>query len=775
MAVPYSGPVRFIARGSQSAAKKYHGLSRKLLGMSIERAGPHKVNWVRRLPDGAIIKVSSWSGGKEGYDVRITPPDIEIKEGEGALSGVYIEPTSDDAPDGWGLPRTDELPVGTPVEIGNPDELGTSTVINNNPENLSIYRNIKYGGDDYEGTTPDRILDWPIPNEDGYLTWRAETRAPNKPFHRYYCTPTGTEIFSYNELLCEIVSDTIAGCGLQSIENKDTYLYAIIYKESTQIKIIRRRYISTGYSNDLEYDVNDNPNGWEDVSGWITLGSDNGYSNSQIKLLSGAYFSSDGTKAVLTLSGDFFGIFVPIGIVEITINDLSYSFQYTIEDQGDVDNIDTENEDGESDLYTGYDEGTKIPTYSESTCNHLGVDYNTYFGEAWIDIPIIEGAGSSPLSPIFGNVYYEFEELQKTENNIIIAADYFGSTLKTITRKPLDFSNYEWIVGSTQGESSLSFDEFGSCVSSIAFNCSNSSPYWLYDQQSGSTSVGRYPFWYRLTDTSEWFRKHLSLESLNIVLDYDTKELISEFSQSNNENKYWDDPVGLLSPFKSGYNRYNSSTDTNLLQLRECYEEQYLPPGETVDPPDNSDSSGGVSLTPFKNICSIKQKFILYCDLRYSDSLVTLEYTEEMTEENNTLVLYPATPTLVESHEGTILIKYGNVELVNKTFPVKPQFSLSRDFLPSNKWSFGLDSIKTILQPFFNIKAIIDKYGYMYMEFPQFVSENSLIDPFEPISWYIDTEANLVQYTNYTSMGFNVFSNLGYTGGNPAFNKLLLV
>ena len=78
----------------------------------------------------------------------IIPPTSEKEEGEGILSGVYIEPTSDDAPSGWGPPKTEEFPVGTP------GELPIATVINNNPDSPAIYRNIKYGGDDYEGTTP---------------------------------------------------------------------------------------------------------------------------------------------------------------------------------------------------------------------------------------------------------------------------------------------------------------------------------------------------------------------------------------------------------------------------------------------------------------------------------------------------------------------------------------------------------------------------------------------------------------------------------------------
>ena len=158
----------------------------------------------------------------------------------------------------------------------------------------------------------------------------------------------------------------------------------------------------------------------------------------------------------------------------------------------------------------------------------------------------------------------------------------------------------------------MTFQEFGSCVSAIAFNCAASSPYFPNPQPFGFGTTGRIPFWYTVSDSSVWTRSHITLEALNIVFDYDEEQFISNESQSNNTNSYWNDPLVLPTAFKAGYDKYTNFADWHLLQLRECYEEQY-PSEAPVEPADHQINNGYASASPFTNETLNKRKiyFIL--------------------------------------------------------------------------------------------------------------------------------------------------------------------
>lgn len=721
----YIGPVRFIDKGDPYIAKQYHGIARKFLEMAIEKSGHNHVHWIRKLEDGTIIYLDSWSNkaANTGYNITIIPVEREEGEFTPRFTGVYIEPTSDDAPYGWGPPKDDEYPVGTP---GNTP---IGVIINNNPEEPYLRRTIDYGGDDYLGATPSYILDWPIPGELGYLTWKA-TNAVSTPgaFHRYLCKPLGTEIFSYNTLLCEIPEENLTGCCLQTVDDI-RYLYAIIHKSGLSIKIIRRVFQSE-YANDDAYDEDSNPYGWEDVSGWYAVGYTEGYtSGTEVLLNSGAYFSSDGTEAVITLVANTGSIArSPIGIIKIIVSDLDYSFI-----TGDILPKATNDLSVTKYIGGGYGVISGIPTYE-----YTNVICYTPNGTPYVDVNLEDGIYQATWTDsTTGDKATSLELNISTSEYIftealILGADYRGNTLVTIDRGYNAFERFDKKVYSASGSYSKEY---------TVMDCMGCTPL-------GFQRAGLHIFQVYTGYTVYTAYNSVGLGA-NLSITYGGTELpvISNNSYVNNGAYYY--------PYDYGQAVIVTDYSTESIIGYDC--------GFTLIGTWNNSTVDHNDVSSTRT--TLSESYIIYIDLRYTTPPILCTYSVDVAES---------------TASGIVTLSIGSAELFSETIvgnialaegDVFPTVTPPSSGTTTHKSSFGLNTINSAFSTFHNTKAVTDRYGYTYIEFPLWTK----VESGGKFSYFTVDLNQLTQYTTYGSQAFNVFYALGYTGTDPAFNTLLLV
>ncbi|HRQ64321.1 MAG TPA: S8 family serine peptidase [Xanthomonadaceae bacterium] len=154
----------------------------------------------------------------------------------------------------------------------------------------------------YENRFPDGIeagnTDWQGLGTEFILTWNAG--GPLQTSNRYHQFWWESTLFLHGKRLCDVLAGTggIAGAAIRTLPDGGRMLAVVTYQQGTRTFNYLERNWAPGiqYANDLAFDPNNNPWGWQLVHSAVHESYT--ASGQQLLLRSGVYFDDAGTRAV---------------------------------------------------------------------------------------------------------------------------------------------------------------------------------------------------------------------------------------------------------------------------------------------------------------------------------------------------------------------------------------------------------------------------------------------------------------------------------------------